>query len=423
MVIAMVPLMPRSVQCPQPWLLLLLPCLLLSADLRLDPVFQRLDLEPGGSTEVVFTLRAASGTVATAVVVDCACLGVLTKIPATVDGHGALDLRFRASGIRPGVEPILVATTAGMVRAELQIAGPGTGDGRDVLGGSMTRAKTDALEVWGIVHDLRGQVRHCSCSRGSLGGIGRLASLPDLAAGLVPGVTTRWILSGDIDGKRAGVGAALAERGWRLGDAAVQVSADPGTLLAAPGVVVVIPTVPIAAQHRRLLRPVLDGGLAVELLLVDAAGAVRDRRSMPVDGTLPEDTAMPARFPDRLTQPIDAQSTPSTTCATCHPGAYQAWSAGPHAQAWNRLPEADRVDGCISCHTTPQAGAALARAVNCQACHSGSDLHVASGGKLRTTGAVDCRSCHDAKHHPSFQRETGWKLVQHGREPAVPAKP
>jgi hypothetical protein len=32
--------------------------------------------------------------------------------------------------------------------------------------------------------------------------------------------------------------------------------------------------------------------------------------------------------------------------------------------------------------------------------------------------AVDRRTCHDAKHHPTFQREAGWKLIEHGLEPA-----
>jgi len=62
----------------------------------------------------------------------------------------------------------------------------------------------------------------------------------------------------------------------------------------------------------------------------------------------------------------------------------------------------------------------LSLAVNCQSCHTGSGPHVASGRTFKTTGAVDCRSCHDAKHHPTFQREAGWKLIEHGREPAKP---
>ena len=59
----------------------------------------------------------------------------------------------------------------------------------------------------------------------------------------------------------------------------------------------------------------------------------------------------------------------------------------------------------------------LAAGVGCQACHTGSAAHTTSAGIARTTGAVDCRSCHDAKHHPAFDREKAWKIIRHGGDP------
>ena len=262
------------------------------------------------------------------------------------------------------------------------------------------------------MHDLAGTIRHCACSQGALGGIDRLAALP----GLVPGETSHWVLTGDSDGSRPGVGAALVSHGWQTGSPAIRVAADPLPLLGQPGITAVIPTTPVAVQHRRLVRPVLTGGLAVELLLVDAHGDIQERRTMPVDDSLPADPAILAGFPDTLSSTIDATARPSDTCASCHPTAFAAWKRTRHAIALDSLPPADRTDACIGCHTTMVAARTLAPAVGCQACHGGADAHAVSGGTARTTGAGDCRTCHDAQHHPGFQRETAWGRMEHGRD-------
>jgi hypothetical protein len=412
--------MPRSFVL----LLLSLAALLPAADpLRLDPSFLRLDLQPQQIQIVTLTLTAPPGASISHVAVDCACLHVESPLPAVTDSTGRWDLRLRVTGMRPGVEDIQVATSLGIARAQLQIVGPGAGKGRDQLVLALNTAQQRNWSVWAVGHDLKGSIRHCACSTGSLGGIDRLAALPGLAGQLSSGVNTRWILSGDADGKRPGVATALAASGWTTLMPEIRVSADPMPLLAQPGIVAIIPTVPLSVQHRRLLRPVLTGGLAVELLLVDAQGQVQEHRTMPVDDSLPSHAAIVAGFPDRLTSTIDATAQPAAACATCHASAVAAWSRSRHARALDSLAVGDRTDGCIGCHTTATAERVLAPAVSCQACHSGSGLHIASGGTIRTGGAVDCRGCHDAQHHPTFQREAGWKLVEHGREAAGPGQP
>lgn len=383
--------------------------------LSLDPAFLRVDLKPQDIAEVALHIRAPTGTVITNVAVDCACLRVLTPVPATI-ANGTLELRLRATGMRPGVEEVLIGTSAGILRGQIQIVGPGAGRGRDELAAALTQATRERLRVLAVCHDLRGQVRHCGCSLGALGGAGRLSRLPALARELAPDVTVAWVLSGDADGKRAGVGAALVATGWTAGDPTVRVSDEPLPLLTAPGIVAVIPTVPVAVNHRRILRPLLTDGLAVELLLIDATGAVQARRTMPIDDSLPDDPALAERFRDPLSVTIDPAQNPSQACATCHATAYAAWRTSRHARALDSLQPADRTDACIGCHTTVVAAATVAPAIHCQSCHQGTALHVSSEGKLRTGGALDCRSCHDAKHHPTFQRERGWPLIQHGKE-------
>ena len=401
-------------------MLLLLSLLATAAELRLEPALLRLDLQPSDVAEAGLTLHAPPGTVVTAVAVDCACLRLLSPLPARVPEAGKLELRLRVTGVRPGVEEVLAATTAGIVRAQLQLVGPGAGRGVDQLAAALVQAGQAGWRLLAIAHDLRGQVRHCGCSAGALGGAGRLARLPALARQLAPTVAASWLLTGEADGPRLGLAAALAEPGWITADPTVRVAADPLPLLAAPGLVAVVVTGPVPVQHRRIVRPALAAGMAVELLLVDASGVIQARRTMPVDGSLPDDPALAERFRDTLSRTIDPLLNPSQACAVCHQTAAAAWAGTRHAHALDSLKTDDRTDGCISCHVTPVAAATVAPAVHCQACHQGSEPHLASQGTVRTTGTLDCRTCHDTRHHPAFRRETSWPLLQHGREPARP---
>lgn len=403
------------------WLALLIGCALTAGEMPLiAPLLQRIELAPTATAEVAWTIRAAPQTAVTAVLVDCACLRVLSPIPARVGPDGRWELRLRATGLRPGIENVLVATSAGILRAQLQIVGPGAGRGIDQLRLALGHAAASDWRVLGIVHGLHGQVRHCGCSAGALGGAGRLARLPDLAAQLQPGLHTAWALTGDSDGPRTGVGAALEQRGWSRLVPGVRTSDDPLPLLGEPGVVAVVVTAPVQAEHRRLVRPLLEDGMAVELLLIDAAGAIQERRTMPVDDSLPDDPSVAERFRDSLTSTLRAEAMPSQDCAGCHATAFAAWQRSRHAHALDSLPAADRTDTCIGCHTTPLAAGVLAPAVSCQSCHGGGAAHIAAAGLVRTSGTVDCRSCHDARHHPAFNRETAWPLIGHGREAARP---
>jgi hypothetical protein len=406
---------------------LIIPCWLLAMlvwagePLVLDPAFLRIDLQPQDVTEIELSVRADAGTRIQHIVVDCACVRLLSSLPATVPAAKILPLRLRVTGIRPGIEEVIIGTSAGTLRGQIQIVGPGAGRGRDELTAALAQAKREHLRVLAVCHHLRGQVRHCGCSLGALGGAGRLARLPALSRELAPEVVAAWVLSGDADGKRPGVGAALTAAGWTVGDPSVLVSDEPLPLLTMPGIVAVIPTVPVAVNHRRILRPLLSDGLAIEVLLVDAAGVIQARRTVPIDDSLPDDPGLAAGFREPLTRRIDPASNPSQSCIGCHASAGAAWAQSRHALALDSLKPEDRTDGCISCHVTPITPAVVAPAVSCQSCHQGGEAHAASQGKLRTSGTADCRSCHDAKHHPAFRWELAWPKILHGREPA--AKP
>ena len=162
--------MRRPLPAARAWPLLALFAVALHAGepLRLDPALLRLDLAPTDVVETPLTLRAPPGTTVTAVAVDCACVRLLTTLPLVVPADGTVGLRLRVTGLRPGVEEVVVATSAGMARAHLQLVGPGAGRGADQLRALVHEAAASGWRLLGIAHDLRGQVRHCGCSSGAL---------------------------------------------------------------------------------------------------------------------------------------------------------------------------------------------------------------------------------------------------------------
>jgi hypothetical protein len=116
------------------------------------------------------------------------------------------------------------------------------------------------------------------------------------------------------------------------------------------------------------------------------------------------------------------------TCKACHPAAYEAWLASPHARAQEALPERHRNEArCLSCHA-PDAENGL-RGVSCETCHGAGrrysapyvmrDAELARAVGLLDPGEKTCLACHtDAT--PSLVRfEYGRKLplIRHWDEP------
>jgi hypothetical protein len=119
-------------------------------------------------------------------------------------------------------------------------------------------------------------------------------------------------------------------------------------------------------------------------------------------------------------------------CKACHPSAYEAWLASPHARARESLPERSRGEPrCLSCHA-PDAEEGLA-GVSCESCHGGGRLYSApyvmrDPELSRALGLVDpgersCVACH-TESTPSlvkFEYARKVALIAHGKEP--PPKP
>jgi hypothetical protein len=107
------------------------------------------------------------------------------------------------------------------------------------------------------------------------------------------------------------------------------------------------------------------------------------------------------------------------TCKACHPAAYEAWRASPHARARESLPERSRADKrCLSCHA-PDADDGLA-GVSCETCHGPGRLYsaryvmrdpeLARAVGLAEVGERTCAGCH-TESTPSLVRfEYGRKL-------------
>ena len=118
-------------------------------------------------------------------------------------------------------------------------------------------------------------------------------------------------------------------------------------------------------------------------------------------------------------------------CKACHPSAYEAWLASPHARARESLPERSRSEArCLSCHA-PDADEGLA-GVSCESCHGGGRLYSApyvmrDAELARALGLLDpreksCVACHTESTPSLVKFEYGRKLplIQHW-EDAAPA--
>jgi hypothetical protein len=107
------------------------------------------------------------------------------------------------------------------------------------------------------------------------------------------------------------------------------------------------------------------------------------------------------------------------TCKACHPAAYEAWRTGPHARAYDSLPERNRKDKrCLSCHAPLVDDGFVA--VGCESCHGGgaaySARYVMRDPELsRAVGLLDpnertCGGCHNESTPSLMKFEYARKL-------------
>jgi hypothetical protein len=107
------------------------------------------------------------------------------------------------------------------------------------------------------------------------------------------------------------------------------------------------------------------------------------------------------------------------TCKACHPAAYEAWRTGPHARAFDSLPERNRKDKrCLSCHAPLAADGQVA--VGCESCHGAGGAYAApyvmrDAELSRAVGLVDpgektCGVCHNETTPSLVKFEYGRKL-------------
>ena len=170
------------------------------------------------------------------------------------------------------------------------------------------------------------------------------------------------------------------------------------------------------------MRPILDGGAVVMLLLVDAGGRVARQIVIPIDRSLPAAPALLATPPEPRTITVRSpQPAASSACASCHAPAHDVWQASAHARANASLPADARTNACVTCHSSP-IGASPARPalhdadVGCIASHAGAAEHAAATAD--TTGTTDCSACHDALHHPVLRSDR--RLGAHPSCPVMP---
>jgi hypothetical protein len=383
--------------------------------MALTPQFQRVTLDSGKIETHSVTVRSTHDLTIISASSECHCVTVSTRLPVKVEAGKSIPLDVSVSGVLPGIKTVTLQTSDGPLRFQVQIITQGLGAGNDILESILAKSAQERLTPWFLVHDLQGEARNCGCSDGSLGGVDVLAGLATIVSG--KGVGARFLLSGDSDGQRPGLGAILQRFGWETDSEAIVVADDPVTAISDEKVVAVVCAATTSLQHRKLIRPLAGGGMVAEVLLVDDSRRIQEVISLPIDRSLPKDPRILAQLAAIKSFTLEDQSAPSETCKSCHASAYQAWAASRHAVAIDSLPVEDRTDDCIVCHSF-QIGDSPSRRiadVQCQSCHMGADAHAREPERIRSKGTVDCRSCHDARRHPGFDPQAAWRVIQHGR--------
>jgi hypothetical protein len=371
---------------------------------------------------------------------SCPCFSLVTPLPVTVAAGQSQPLAVRAAGASQGIATMTLRTTQGDVPLTIEVTESERQGGRDLLKRYLQQAIERQCSVWFIIHDLHGQLRNCGCTASSLGGIDILATLPDTCRQLAAQVPCRFILTGDVDGRHAGVGQALSASGWQIHNTnsvtpqepQLIVTPDPTAYLTHPHIAAILTTSPSSVHHPRIVLPVAEGGMLANVLLIDAHGDMTEQELLPIDRSLPAQSRILDAFPQRLTPEIrTTASRLSETCASCHQSAHTTWERSRHAHAWNSLTPADRTDTCATCHSTPLATdpTTIATGVACQACHQDSDAHVSSAGTIKTGRITNCRDCHSPRQDPAFVRKNAWQTILHGKDvsaapiPAPQTKP
>jgi mono/diheme cytochrome c family protein len=124
-----------------------------------------------------------------------------------------------------------------------------------------------------------------------------------------------------------------------------------------------------------------------------------------------------------------------TVCKTCHEREYTVWSQSRHAGAFYALQDVNKAfdPNCIVCHTVgfdkpggfvdPQVTPELMH-VQCESCHGAGKQHADSGGQQAVPRPGQekehiCRQCHQPSHSPSFNFETYWPKIAHGKAVAA----
>ncbi|MGB8930484.1 MAG: multiheme c-type cytochrome [Anaeromyxobacteraceae bacterium] len=107
------------------------------------------------------------------------------------------------------------------------------------------------------------------------------------------------------------------------------------------------------------------------------------------------------------------------TCKACHPAAYEAWRTGPHARAFDSLPEKNRKDPrCLACHAPLIEDGFVA--VGCETCHGPGgaysaryvmrDRELSRAVGLLDPGEKSCGGCHNESTPSLMKFEYARKL-------------
>ena len=282
----------------------------------LEPIWQAVVVPPTTTEDKQkdspqFRIQLMAGTEelhVTGIVVDCACVRPLNQLPFTVAGGAKVPLQFAISVLLPGAKEIRVHTSAGILRARIDLsASDQLRSGRNILETAWQKMPAGA-SLLVVAHDLRaGDPTACNCSPVGLGGVKRLRHFTDWIAqhqATHELAAPTLLLSGSVSESPGGVAAILLSSGWRRAQRSeIVVSERPLVRLRNDDKALVVPSTtsgPLPA-HGRLLIPLLRDGTGVSAVIRRADGIIIEQITIPIDdsfATLPTNGEDPGDKPD-----------------------------------------------------------------------------------------------------------------------------
>ena len=248
------------------------------------PELYQLELAPTDVTQRTVQITSKVDGTLLSTATECRCIVVITPLPLAMKAGTPVRLDLRIAGTLQGLKALYFRTTQGTLTLPIHIHGGDLGTGEKELALATKAAREAGGRSLIVIHDLLGGAKVCHCES-KLGGLDRIAML-SLDWTIAKGGPADFVLSGDADGKNPGTVRNLAEYGWVTQTPRLRMSEKPVQDLEAFPTAILLVTGMDGTQNRRILRPLVPGGLVAQVVVMKANGTPGEQFIIPIDQTL-----------------------------------------------------------------------------------------------------------------------------------------